>query len=177
MNSLQEERFWERVVVGSVSTDPLASVTTPCWLWIGSVPHDGYGRFYIDGTTVMAHRLAYEAEFGSIPDGRELDHLCRVKNCIRGSHLEPVSHRENSLRGDSPGARALRNGVCLRGHSDWWVSSKSGWRVCRVCNRERQRVRRRERYATDPEFRQRISEKNARQYQRRKALKEEVSNG
>ena len=46
----------------------------------------------------FAHRVAYELTYGRIPEGKEVDHLCRNKACVNPSHLEAVSHRENMLR-------------------------------------------------------------------------------
>jgi hypothetical protein len=35
---------------------------------------------------------------GPVPEGLELDHLCRVTTCVRPSHLEPVTTGENVRR-------------------------------------------------------------------------------
>jgi hypothetical protein len=60
---------------------------------------EGYGHisFASFGTT-LAHRAFYEAHRGAITE-RDLDHLCRVRRCVNPDHLEPVSHRENIIRG------------------------------------------------------------------------------
>ena len=60
----------------------------------------------------MAHRLSYETFVGPIPDGKELDHVCGVRRCVNPSHLEPVTHHENVLRG-----KRLLRGVCRKGHT------------------------------------------------------------
>lgn len=68
-----------------------------CWIWaVGK--SNGYGRLFHQGQTRSAHRLAYEAWVGPIPDGLEIDHLCRVKSCVKPCHLEPVTHTENMRR-------------------------------------------------------------------------------
>lgn len=67
---------------------------TPCWIWTGSRSPDGYGRH--GGT--YAHTLLYEAHVGPVPEGQELDHLCRVPACCNPDHLEPVTHAENVRR-------------------------------------------------------------------------------
>ncbi len=82
------ERFWAKV-----------DRSGECWLWTGNVYRDGYGQFYVERRQVRAHRWAYESEVGPIPEGLVLDHLCRVRLCVRPSHLEPVTNRENLLRG------------------------------------------------------------------------------
>lgn len=75
-----------------------------CWIWQGSVSNTGYGRI----GSRYAHRVSYERSNGPIPDGLTIDHLCRTTLCVNPDHLEPVTHRENVLRGMSPGAIAYR---------------------------------------------------------------------
>jgi hypothetical protein len=75
---------------------------TPCWIWQRSVS-SGYGMAW-DGTTkkmVRAHRLMYERYRGHIEEGLQLDHLCRVRNCVNPDHLEPVTMLENIRRGEA----------------------------------------------------------------------------
>lgn len=72
--------------------------TEACWLWTGSTV-TGYGNFgYGENKTGPAHRWAYEYFVGPIPPGLWLDHLCRVRNCVRPDHLEPVTPSENQRR-------------------------------------------------------------------------------
>lgn len=80
------ERFWEKVDRQEVG----------CWLWTAYRNRDGYGRFRpYRRDQVMAHRYAYELMVGPIPDGLQLDHLCRNPGCVNPSHLEAVTEREN----------------------------------------------------------------------------------
>ncbi len=73
---------------------------TPCWIWQRSqVGTTGYGKINRKGKTYRAHRLYYEQAFGPVPDGLQLDHLCRQKACVRPSHLEAVSPQTNVRRG------------------------------------------------------------------------------
>lgn len=72
--------------------------TPGCWFWLGATNSDGYGRIRIEGKTKFAHRIYYEHHIGPIPDGLELDHLCRNRSCVRPEHLEPVTHKENIRR-------------------------------------------------------------------------------
>lgn len=110
-----------------------------CWLWMGSLNKAGYPCPYYEGRSVRAHRLAYEAFRGPIPTGCELDHTCRVKCCVNPAHLEAVSHRENVIRGNMPGAVVLRNNRCPRGHEftaeNTYVNPASGNRRCRTCQK------------------------------------------
>ena len=77
--------------------------TSGCWLWPGTCGPTGYGVFNFrrDGRSLStpAHRAVYQALVGSIPDGLELDHLCRNRRCVNPEHVEVVTHRENVRRG------------------------------------------------------------------------------
>lgn len=76
---------------------------TPCHVWQGSTDRNGYSKvtIYIGKrvTSRPAHLAVWEREHGPVPPGKELDHLCRVRACVRTSHLESVTHRENIIRG------------------------------------------------------------------------------
>lgn len=72
-----------------------------CWVWTGYVhPKTGYGQYGQGNGTRLVHRIAYEYEVGPIPKGLHLDHLCRRRECLRPTHLQPVTPRENIERGD-----------------------------------------------------------------------------
>lgn len=124
---------------------PIVSVdASGCWPWPGSHDHRGYGRVSLGRfRKVMAHRLAYELAVGPIPDGMELDHLCRNKRCVNPAHLEPVTHIENVRR--SAAAENAAKTHCVRGHllADHAYLYR-GRRVCRPCGRIKSRAR----YAT-----------------------------
>ena len=108
-----------------------------CWTWLGFVNRRGYGRFFNGNTLVQAHRFSYEQYHGSIPEGCELDHLCRNTGCVNPAHLEAVSHRINILRGTSPAAQRARKHHCDHGHSftpeNTYTDSKNR-RSCRQCH-------------------------------------------
>lgn len=69
-----------------------------CWEWTGLKNVRGYGRINVAGTMQLAHRATYSALRGPIPEGLELDHLCRNPSCVNPDHLEPVTHAENVRR-------------------------------------------------------------------------------
>lgn len=130
-------RFWSKVGVSKAG----------CWVWIASIGSHGYGQITIDGAPRLAHRLAYEALVGTISEGLECDHLCRVRACCNPCHIEPVTHRENSRRGIGPAAMNARKTHCDSGHSlsgDNLHITPDGYRRCRACFRAHQASRRRE---------------------------------
>lgn len=123
--------FWRRVVRDG-----------DCWIWTGHKNRCGYGRLTVDGRRIAAHRLAYELLVGPVPDGLELDHLCRNRACVRPSHLEPVTHRENTLRGDTIVAAAAAATACPQGHAYDEANTyryPDGRRDCRTCRADRRR--------------------------------------
>ena len=69
-----------------------------CWSWTGYCSRNGYARLNIAGRMWLAHRWSYEHFIGSIPDGLEIDHLCRVTSCVNPAHLEPVTPAVNVAR-------------------------------------------------------------------------------
>lgn len=117
----------------------LVSKVGSCWLWTGTRSPLGYGIFKIGKSATGAHRFAYECEIGPIPSGMVMDHLCKNPSCVRPDHLEPVTQRENVLRGNAPVAITRRLGVCVRGHDlndevNIYVAP-SGERRCVACLR------------------------------------------
>lgn len=87
-----------------------------CWLWTGKTVL-GYGMFWIDQYNLIpAHRFSWQREVGPIPEGLDIDHLCRVRACINPRHLEPVTRKVNILRGEGACAKHARQTHCKRGH-------------------------------------------------------------
>jgi len=127
-----EARFWAKV-----------EKSNKCWTWTGALDSSGYGTIWDGQRTAKAHRVAYEKAVGPIASGLQLDHLCRNRRCVRPSHLEPVTARENTLRGVGASAQNAVKTHCKRGHqfsSDNTLVKLSPvgnrWRYCAVCTRE-----------------------------------------
>lgn len=103
----------------------------PCWIWTGApsgpgANHgDGYGLFSLRGRRLWAHRMSYELYVGPIPDGMQIDHLCRVRMCVNPAHPEAVTQRENLRRGSASRTH------CRRGHA------LDGGGTCSTCERQR----------------------------------------
>ncbi len=111
-----------------------------CWLWLGALDGKGYGSVIIEGKQVSVHRVVYDLLVGEVPAGLELDHMCRTRSCCNPGHLEPVTHRENVLRGTSMVAVNATKVVCLKGHplsgANLYLPA-NGSRQCRECRRMR----------------------------------------
>lgn len=72
---------------------------TMCWVWLRATTKNGYGIIRRDRRNQPAHVWFYEQKYGPVPDGKQLDHLCRVRACANPDHVEPVTHAENGRRG------------------------------------------------------------------------------
>jgi hypothetical protein len=144
------ERFWAKV-----------DKSGDCWLWTGSIKDSGYGYFWWNKKRWLAHRWLYIQLIGMDDQQMDLDHTCHNdtgcklnsdcphRRCVNPAHLEPVTHVENCLRGDSPLADYARKTHCPKGHEYTEENtrvSKNGGRACRECHRthvrnaERQKV-------------------------------------
>ena len=121
----------KRLVICEPSTMP-----TGCWEWPGARAN-GYGRVGFGGKCAVVHRLVYVHFVGPVPDGLELDHLCRNRCCANFEHLEAVTGRMNKLRGVSPSAQCARKTHCSRGHEFSPENTRVtplGKRSCRKCH-------------------------------------------
>lgn len=126
--------FWTRVNLDGPVPEHRPDLGQ-CHLWEGGRSGE-YG--WVDRE--YAHRVAYIEANGPIPDGLEIDHLCRVTLCVNPSHLEAVTHAENVRRG-----LAVRT-ACPQGHDYTEANTyrnPKGHRLCRTCNRDKQTARRR----------------------------------
>ena len=128
------ERFWAKV-----------QKSAGCWEWIAGKDKDGYGLHHVavGKSPARAHRFSYELVNGPITDGLHIDHLCRNRACVRPDHLEPVTCRENLLRGDGFAATNAAKTHCPKGHEytpeNTYVRKRM--RSCRECKRQKDRER------------------------------------
>jgi hypothetical protein len=111
----------------------------PCMRFLGAHDPRGYGRIGRNGKTYFTHRYFYALMVGAIPAGMDLDHLCRVRDCMEPTHLEPVTHAENCRRGiagEVVAAMHLAKTECPSGHpyaGDNLYVGKDGARACKKC--------------------------------------------
>ena len=112
-----------------------------CWLWTAALNESGYATFNTakrHGLSSLGHRSLFACWVGPLDDELYLDHLCRTPRCVNPAHLEPVTPRENVVRGVE--ARA----VCANGHpyeGNRIVNSPEGWTRCRLCHAAREHRR------------------------------------
>jgi hypothetical protein len=132
------DRFWAKVDKDGPVPQQRMDLGR-CWVWTAAKAK-GYGRFAIrHGFVVQAHRFAFETE-APIPDGLELDHLCRNRACVRPGHLEPVTTRTNLLRGEGVSACNAVKAACPKGHAYDAVHTTRGNRICSICQRAQRRA-------------------------------------
>ena len=126
------DRFWS-----------LVDKTDDCWLWTGPQNRNGYGMFWANGRHEVAHRAAWRLSGRELDPSLTMDHLCRVRLCVRPDHLEQVTMRVNLLRGENFAAVYARRDACSHGHKyadgewRWKVEKGYRYRLCDACQRER----------------------------------------
>ncbi len=118
------ETFWAKV---------FHAPKTGCWEWTGAIQSSGYGSFGVNKSGRLAHRLSYESMRGPIPEGLQIDHLCKNKVCVNPWHLEPVTHQENQARTDRATKTHCKHGHPLSGAN--LGKTGRGYRRCMTCNR------------------------------------------
>lgn len=108
-----------------------------CWEWVGAIQPNGYGYFGLrHGNNVYSHRFSWTLAAGrDVPQGLSIDHKCRNRRCVNPTHLEPVTTRENLLRGETTTAKNAARAACPRGHeyTPGNTYQYRGSRYCKTC--------------------------------------------
>ena len=110
---------------------------TGCWLWDGACTYNGYGRIGAGGKhgrTLGAHRVAWELYNGPIPQGLQIDHLCRTRFCVNPRHLELVTNSQNIQRGLHCTPKTCKHGHLRTPENTYY--NAHGYRSCKTCRRE-----------------------------------------
>lgn len=129
---LPEERPWAYVT---------CDTATHCWPWQGALDRHGYGKITMRGVRYKAHQYFLSSAGVQIPSGMVIDHLCRVRHCVNPAHMEVVTVKTNTLRGQGLAGINARKTHCPAGHVYGWSVGQNR-RVCRPCRLEQQRIRR-----------------------------------
>lgn len=134
--------FCTALVESTRWAEKVAISETGCHEWQGSLDSSGYGQQMFPSVnghkrSARAHRVAWVGfNRRDIPPGMVIDHLCRNRRCVNPDHMEIVSHRVNSLRGEGPAAVNATKTHCKRGHEFTAANTyvHGGSRFCRACN-------------------------------------------
>ena len=141
-----DKAFWAKV---SKDTK-LDARGLQCWVWTAAHNRQGYGVINIAGDTKLAHRVIWEEEYGSVSDGKQVNHHCDNPPCIRLSHLYAGTHQDNmrdmvqrNTGRKETNPRSLKT-HCPQGHpyNEENTYLYAGTRGCRVCSRVRHKRRR-----------------------------------
>lgn len=117
----------------------LSYPTGGCWEWQGYIHPSGYGSLWSNPVkrSVKAHRFMYELLVKADIGDKVIDHLCRNTICVNPRHLEPVTDRENVLRGEGITAQQAKQTACKNGHpfnqENTYTAPGKKWRDCKKC--------------------------------------------
>jgi len=135
-------------VKSAIFNKSMPEPNTGCWIWMGDSVKGGYGRFHLSERNKsrkwLSHRISYKVFKGEIPDGHTIDHLCKNTHCCNPSHLEAVTMKENTYRGNSFSRINKDKTHCKNGHQftvDNTYRYNDGRRDCLTCIKVRERNR------------------------------------
>jgi len=114
-------------------------VVGECFVWQKYLDQDGYGKFFFKRKNRRAHRVSYYLNYGDIPKGMVIDHICKNRKCVNPKHLHLVTKKQNTLENsNSVGAINKRKTVCKFGHPlDKIYGRIKKQRYCSICENEK----------------------------------------
>lgn len=115
-----------------------------CWDWTASKTK-GYGQLVRNRRHQLAHRAIYELFNPKIPAGNVLHHKCENKSCVNPDHLQPLTQRQNILRGNGASAKNKTKTHCPKGHeykgdNIYLRPDRPTHRQCKKCLSEKARI-------------------------------------
>ena len=138
------DRFFAKVRVGELPVEWYApgGPVTACHIWTGSRDRYGYGRINLGGRMGLAHRCALILGGRELDPELEVDHLCRVRECVNPEHLDLVTRRVNWERGNSPSRINRDKTECIHGHpltgsNVYWEGHTRHCQTCRAASNRR----------------------------------------
>lgn len=104
----------ERLRAKCVETPPPegSQITSPCLTFTGrKMPKGGHGLIWENGKPSYAHRVAYAAKHGPIPEGMVVMHLCDNPACCNPDHLTLGTQKDNILDAVLKGRHTRKNAL------------------------------------------------------------------
>jgi HNH endonuclease len=129
---------------------------TGCHVWTGKL-YDGYGRARFKRYRQLVHRIIWEHTHGPVPEGLQIDHLCKNRACCNTDHLRVVTGKVNVLASNCPAALNARKDCCSKCGGEF-SRKRNGNRYCLPCSTTYAREYVRRRSLEDPEYRRHRNE-------------------
>jgi hypothetical protein len=98
-----------------------------CWMWTAARDRTRYGVVQVkrpDGRWVVqrAHRLVFKLANGYLTDGLQVDHVCRVRECVNPAHLREATQSQNNANRPARGGASRYKGVWFHGQCKAWCA-------------------------------------------------------